>query len=85
MKCIIYGMDKKNEPRYTTAEAATKLEKSLGTVRNYVARMNLGTWKGDIRLLSDADLDLIRRARPGQPKGPRKPKPATQPTPEPQP
>lgn len=79
-------MDKKHESRYTTAEAAEKLGKNIGTVRNYVARMNLGTWKGDLRLLSDADLDTIRLARPGKPRKPgskprkAKPKPAQEPT-----
>ena len=56
------------EVRYTTAEAAAELGREPNTVRVYVSRHNLGSWVGDLRVLSAADLDTIRRARPGKPR-----------------
>jgi hypothetical protein len=74
-------MEINGERRYTTAEAAQTLGRSLNTVRVYVSRHNLGVWVGNQRLLSDADLAQIRKARVGAPKRKRRAQPQPSPAP----
>lgn len=55
---------------HTTAQAARELGVSPQLVRRLAARYNLGTLVTPrLRLLSDADLDVMRRreTRPGRP------------------
>jgi len=57
------------EVRYTLKEVAARTGKNLNTVRVYASRKGLGIFIGDMRFLSEADIDTIRRAKSGWPPG----------------